>query len=111
MATAAPPSSNSDARPADNDFLIPLEEPIFKRYSPHHEAPLSFVGSGAVHLLVLLVVGVSVLIGIWWLKSQAKPLPIDTIRMPGGGGGSPKGSGNGPGLGSGGEDVVADPNR
>jgi hypothetical protein len=110
MATTAPPANNSDARTGDNPFLIPPDETIWKRYSPHHEAPLSFVGSGAVHFLVLLVVGVSVLIGIWWLKSQPKPLPIDTIRM-GGGGGSPKGKGNGPGIGSGGEDVSADPNH
>jgi hypothetical protein len=111
MATSAPPSNNSETKSADNEFLIPPEETLWKRYSPHHEAPLSMLGSGALHFVVLLIVIVSVLIGIWWLKSQAKPLPIETIRMPGGGGGSPKGSGNGPGIGAGGEDVAADPNH
>jgi hypothetical protein len=110
MATTAPPAPNSEARPDTDPFLIPPEETIWVRYSPHHEAPLSFLGSGALHLLVLMVVGVSALLGIWWFKSQANPLPVSAVRM-GGGGGSPTGKGDGPGFGTGGEDVAGPDNR
>jgi hypothetical protein len=111
MATSAPPASNSDARPADNEFLIPPEDTIWKRYSPHHEAPMSFLGSGAFHVVVLGVVGLLVFLAYVWWNPPRQNLPIDTIRMPGGGGGSPKGKGSGPGIGSGGEDLSADPNQ
>src|SRR5260370_26223702 len=104
MATTAPPANSADARTADNPFCIPPEETIWKRYSPHHEAPLSFVGSAATHLLVLGLIGAGVALAYWAFKSQAQPLPIDMVRM-GGGGGSPTGHRDAPRTRLGGADV------
>ena len=40
------------------DFTV-ADETLFKRYSPHGEAPLSFVGSFATHFLVVVLLFVS----------------------------------------------------
>src|SRR4051794_7955099 len=104
MAMTTPLSNNSDVRPVDEPLRVPPDETIWKRYSPHHEAPLSFVGSVALHALVLGLLVVYGVLMFMWFKSQPKPLPIDTIRMPGGGGGDPKGKGDAPGVGTGGRE-------
>jgi hypothetical protein len=112
MATQAPPSFPTNHQAAEAQPLIPPENTVWERYSPHHEAPLSFTGSGALHIVVIaLLVLCGFLISLW-ITPPPKPLPVDTIRMPGGGGGNPKGKGNGPGIGSGGvDDGVDDPNN
>src|SRR5437660_7978056 len=105
MATVTPPSATSTVRPVNESLIVPPEDTVWVKYSPHFEAPLSFVGSGALHTLVLgLVLGIGLVMYVSGAFTP-RPLPIDTIRM-GGGGGNKKGSGSGPGIGAlPGEDV------
>jgi hypothetical protein len=77
---------------------VPPEEQFWKRYSPHHEFPLSTVSSIALHVLAFVLLGVIA----WWLAKLAmdkdKPLPeFGVVIQSGGGGGNPKGEGSGPG--------------
>jgi hypothetical protein len=96
MSVAAPVSPAKKPSPPDEKFWF--------RYSRHHEMPLSWVGSGAVHLLGL---GLLVLAGIafpFLLKDNAS-LPMDVVALnpgPGGSGGE-NGIGNNPGAGASGE--------
>src|SRR5207237_9412148 len=93
-APATPPPTTNP-----NRLVVPPEEKFWKRYSPHHEAPLSGVSSFALHLLLI-----PLLLLIAWVASKVKDedenrsLPVDVVRVnfPGGGG-SPEGAGKGPG--------------
>lgn len=84
----------------------PLDEPVWKRYSPHGELPLSGAGSFALHALI---VGFLVLWGLYLYSYFNKPsrnLPVESVRLDlGGGGGSRTGEGDKPGIGHGPEAV------
>jgi hypothetical protein len=89
--------------PADTDQQAPPEERFWKRYSPHHEFPLSSVGSVLLHILSI---GALVVIGYVITRTrpdeQLAPPTIDVVAAPGlptraGGGGSPDGRDNAPG--------------
>jgi hypothetical protein len=71
----------------------PIEERFWKRYSPHHELPLSSATSVTVHVLLIVFMVMSG----WLLANFAlggnKVLDLDTIVIAGGGG-SRKGVGN-----------------
>ncbi|MFL5244206.1 MAG: hypothetical protein ACJ8FY_19045 [Gemmataceae bacterium] len=59
----------------------PPAEQFWRRYSPHHEIPLSGLSSVAMHALVggLIVIG-----AIWWSRAKAeedKPLPFGTLEV------------------------------
>jgi hypothetical protein len=102
MATATPKKPA-----ADRPVLVPPEEQFWKRYSPHHEFPLSSAGSVALHILavaVLLLLALFIIPG--WFKVD-RSLPVEPVRLEieGGGGGSPTGEGDRPGIGHGPEDV------
>lgn len=85
------------AKSAAKSATKPPDERFWKRYSRHHEFPISGVGSIVIHSLMVLVL---VLIGIAVIASHDQPLPIDAIALTdGGGGGNPEGEGNGPGNG------------
>jgi hypothetical protein len=87
---------------------IPPDETLWKRYSPHGEAPLSFVGSGATHILVAGLLALFGFLAFAFFSPPLHDLPVDTVHMPGGGGGNPKGEGSGPGIGTGGEELTGD---
>src|SRR5438094_7589603 len=89
MTTASP----SDVRPASQPLRVPSDETVWKRYSAHHEAPLSFVGSAALHALAVALLVVWGFLVYLWFQSEAKPLRIETIHMPGGGGLTKNGDG------------------
>lgn len=109
MATTTPSADTSDIRPDSDPLRVPPDDTIWKRYSPHHEAPLSFVGSAALHFVLLGLMVLYAIVLVAWFRSEPVALPIDTIHM-GGGGGNPKGKGDAPGIGQAGpEDVVGDP--
>ena len=80
---------------------LPPEERFWKRYSPHHEFPLSSVTSVALHVLVvvllLLVAWVAVKLR---LDDEGRPLPVFAVTV-GDGGRGEKGNGPGPGNGDG----------
>src|SRR5271156_2761416 len=76
---------------------VPPDECFWKRYSAHHEFPLSSVSSVVAHCIMGLAL---VLIGYVVLHRHEDPLPMDTIALSdGGGGGNPEGEGSGPGNG------------
>jgi hypothetical protein len=79
--------------------LTPPDEQFWQRYSPHHEFPLSTVTSVALHILViaLMLIGGWLLLRLGW-QDPAAPVPVEAVRLPGGGGGSEKGVGGGPGV-------------
>lgn len=101
MSTSAPVKNAKTAGPAP---LVPPEEQFWKRYSPHHEAPLSLAGSVAVHALA---VGGMLLFAVYlaalFYRSNSS-LPVEPVRMISGGS-KKTGTTNNPGLGQGGEDV------
>src|SRR5579872_2982640 len=107
MSTTAP---SANIRPASQPLRVPPDENMWVKYSPHHEAPLSFVGSLAIHILVVVLLAIIGFLAYMYFSPPPLPLPIDTIRMPGGGGGNPNGEGNAPGIGTGPKEVVDDPN-
>jgi hypothetical protein len=77
---------------------VPPEEQFWKRYSPHHEFPLSSVTSFALHVLAFVLM----ILVAWWIAKFAadrdKPLPeVVVVVQQGGGGGNPKGEGDNPG--------------
>jgi len=81
----------------------PPDEQFWVRYSPHYEMPISWVGSGAVHLLIL---GLLVLMGIAlpFLLKDNSSVPIDVVAMNSGPGGSgDNGLGTNPGVGASGD--------
>jgi hypothetical protein len=102
MATKAPSRSSETAAP---NGLVPPDEKFWKRYSPHNEAPLSMAGSIALHALAF---GVLVLFAVYivnLLSKSTRSLPVDPVRLVGGGGGKKTGTEGGKGVGTGAEDV------
>jgi hypothetical protein len=97
-----PPDKNSDSSPGAGGAgrrrpLVPPEDSVWKRYSPHHELPLSVTSSSVVHALffALLIFGV---FAIFLSKSKDQPPPFEgVVELVGGGGGNPEGSGRGSG--------------
>jgi hypothetical protein len=94
-------ASNTSARPKKSKAkpAAPFEEPLFVKYSPHHEFSLSTASSVALHVLVvgLLALGGWLIIKLG-LTPNEDALPVDAIAI-GGGGGSRTGVGDGPGVG------------
>ena len=106
MSTVAEPK-NATSLP-----LFPPEEQFWKRYSPHHELPLSATGSLTLHGLIiglLLLAGfIAAILGWNATKHNA---PFETVVVSGGGG-DRKGSGFDPGLGQvDPKEAVQDPNK
>src|SRR5256885_2244692 len=93
-------STVAEPKTAAGQPLLPPEEQFWKRYSPHHEAPLSGVTSTILHLLAILL-----LLGIIWMQNMLKtdelynsvPVEVVKFQLPGGGGGAKDGKGVGTG--------------
>jgi hypothetical protein len=63
--------STTSVETATRDTRVPPEESFWQHYSPHHEAPLSGVGSFALHCIIA---GVLLLGGyLGWLGFASKP--------------------------------------
>src|SRR6516164_5882712 len=69
------------------DPAVPEDERFWRRYSPHHEFPLSSAASIAVHILsiALLILG-GILAAKWGFGDSDKPIPLSIMDEPGGGG-------------------------
>lgn len=96
MSQTAPPSDKTKKR---DSSLSPPDERFWQRYSPHAELPLSSAGSLVFHLLVLGTLGLLAWLGISLLGNAHKSLPVEAVRI-GGGGGNPRGQGDGPNTGA-----------
>jgi hypothetical protein len=76
--------------------LIPPEEQFWQRYSPHHEAPLSGIGSFALHFLIAGFLLVAGYLGWLSLGNRPKAVETDTVSIDHGGGGRRSGTEDAP---------------
>src|SRR5581483_857098 len=77
----------------------PPEESFWKHYSPHHEFPLSLLSSAMLHAIGITFL-LLVAFGIILAFKHNQSLPVEPVRLAGGGGGGSKtGSENGEGPG------------
>src|SRR5262249_28203809 len=92
---------------------LPPEERFWKRYSPHHEFPLSLSSSFFLHVVILVVLLFGGGFLLWLGLRRVRPgLPVGALVGPGGSGGNPQGIGTNRGDGiipSGPEAVDKDP--
>lgn len=86
-----PPSTLAPKR-----LHVPSEQTVWQKYSPHHEFPLSVVGSFCLHALGIGLLLLLVFLAALGLVKNRDPLPMEPIAM-GGGGGMP-GAGTGTGT-------------
>ena len=71
-------SSIPSATVQKNHGLLPPEQRLWQRYSPHNEAPLSGVTSTVIHALVIgLLLLIIYVHGITQLDDANRPLPVD----------------------------------
>lgn len=103
--------SEKTATSAAQDTLLPPEEKFWKRYSPHHELPLSATTSVLLHGLAFGILIALAYLALKLTTESNKPLPVDAIAIAPGGGGDPSGQGDGAGAPGKTEDVdKANPN-
>jgi hypothetical protein len=109
--TAAPSNvaaSNNGNRPTAKP-LVPPDEQFWERYSPHHEAPLSGIGSFTIHFVIAGFLILAGYLGWLGLGNHRNALPLDVVNLDvGGGGGDRHGDGDGPGDGALSNKEVAD---
>jgi hypothetical protein len=86
--SAAPPSTTRQP-------LVPPDEQFWKRYSPHHEFPLSNVTTLCVYVLIGVVLYLGYRFG-GAIFTDREPLPVEPITLGGGGDGG-EGGNNGRG--------------
>jgi hypothetical protein len=86
MAQQSVENSSADEQQSEQD-LVPQDERFWKRYSPHHEFPLSSAASVALHVMAIavLILG-AVLAARWGFGDAEKPIPLSIMDDPGGGG-------------------------
>lgn len=102
MSTANPangdkPVKSTGATATRKDPKGPPDERFWERYSPHHEAPLSGVGSLLLHVLGIVAI-VLIALGVARLDKGNRRIDISGVARAGGGGGS--GNAVGPGAGT-----------
>lgn len=91
MATKPSQDGNSSPTKAKTGQLAPPEEQFWKRYSPHHEFPLSLSSSVVLHLMGLAILIFGAILLLRFIPNTAVAVDAVTIA---GGGGNPDGIGN-----------------
>jgi hypothetical protein len=96
MAQESVENLSADGQQAEQE-LVPQDDRFWKRYSPHHEFPLSSAASVALHVMAIavLILG-GILAARWGFGDSEKPIPLSMLDEPGGGGqsdGNPTGAG------------------
>ena len=89
--TEAPVSPNGVA---SKKAPMPPDEKFWKRYSPHHEAPLSGVTSLVLHIMIPCLIAIYFFIFSKYLQEANKPIPLGVVAIGepnAGGGGNPDG--------------------
>jgi hypothetical protein len=86
----------SNNKPLTKDKKSPAlpEERFWKRYSPHHEFPLSGVTSVALHGVIAALLVLAIMNFAW--RHNTEPLPMEEVVVAGGGGAT-DGVGDAPG--------------
>ncbi len=101
--------SPSTVRPDAAKLPVPPDERFWERYSPHHEAPLSGVGSFALHFLIAGFLLLAGYLGWLGLGGHSARPSFDVVRLDdSGGGGDPRGKDENPGNGAIGREEVAE---
>jgi hypothetical protein len=103
--SVAEANNNANSRPAAKP-RVPPEEQFWERYSPHHEAPLSGIGSFAMHFLIIGFLVVAGYLGWLGLGSHRSALPNDVVQIDAGGGGRTNGQADNPANGGGSPEVA-----
>src|SRR5579859_3280116 len=99
MTQAASTSNTTGAKPA-NQPLVPPDESMWKRYSPHGELPLSGAGSLTLHLLVFGLMLLAAWLAYSVFGHTNRSLPVEAVRLDlAGGGGDKNARGSGEGRG------------
>jgi hypothetical protein len=76
-------------QPGQGQPTSPIEPSMWKRYSPHHEFPLSLLATFVLYMFAGLLIAVMTVVGVYWGSGE---LPeIENIEFAGGGG-DPNGS-------------------
>src|SRR5262249_23908868 len=88
MAQTSTPEANSAT-------LVPPEERFWKRYSPHHEAPLSGVVSFVLHGFVIGILALAAMFLTQRREAETRPVSMDVVQLEGGGTGFEGGGGGG----------------
>jgi hypothetical protein len=83
MSTAAPEKTTT------NVLRVPPDERFWRRYSPHHELPLSSASSVALHLLVVGLAALACMLPIF--NREQRPMELSSVTF-GDGGGQPDGA-------------------
>jgi hypothetical protein len=92
MATETPVANSKQTKAGRPRAATPPAGTFWKKYSPHHEFPLSLSSSLFLHILGFAVLGglIFAILGL----SQDRELPVDAVRIDHGGGGNQEGIGN-----------------
>ena len=87
--TSSPAAPKADDKPS----LVPPDEQFWVRYSPHHEFPLSSVGTVCLYAVLAVLIWVAAKF-LPLLMTNSEPIPVEPIELvAGGGGGDPNGTG------------------
>ncbi|MCI0461133.1 MAG: hypothetical protein L0Z62_29645 [Gemmataceae bacterium] len=78
-------ATSDNKAPTQQTALIPPEDSVWVRYSPHHECPLSFLGSVLLHGL-FLGGGFLLFLGLlsWGSDPANKPVEVKVVEIMGG---------------------------
>src|SRR5713101_2229388 len=78
-------TANNSAKSGTKPSRLPPEEKFWKRYSPHHELPLSTASSILIHAIAItvLIVGSIILAKFGFGENK---VPLGVIQIAGGGG-------------------------
>jgi hypothetical protein len=88
MTAQTPVGSGNRVRASIASERLPPEEQFWLRYSPHHEFPLSSATSVALHVLVLVFLGLAAWVAIrLGLGYENKPPSVSAVSLDAGGGG------------------------
>lgn len=93
MAQTASPSPDQSNPQSANPQLVPPDESLWQRYSPHAEFSLSSAGSLAIHILIFGLLGLMAWLGAALFSHANRSLPVEAVRFAGGGG-KPQGQGD-----------------
>jgi hypothetical protein len=90
---AAPPVSGENGGALHSRPTVPPQDSLWKRYSPHHELPVSVTTSAVTHAIFFALLVFGVLGAVFWRQSAGQPPPLGPVveisneGAPGGAGG------------------------
>lgn len=97
MSPPSPPAAPKNAAVPESPPSAPPDEQFWVRYSPHHEFPLSSVGTLCLYAVLAILIWVAAKF-LPLLLTNTEPIPVEPIEVvDSGGGGDPNGTGAGPG--------------